>query len=334
MRMLPTPLSSMPPGKIRVGHLHVPEGGPMKMVPPVREEFPLRETHGFANLQGFSVSKTSAGLGWSNAYMSIQTEGPLAARFTPAPSVLICVINSGSMRANIALDGVRQQIEAAPGCLTIVPDGMAFEKKLSTRVGTTHLYIRRALIDQIANELCNAGPNRVEITPRLAIFDPVLEQLAGAVRDALDDRPDLSGLYVDYLLGAIAARLIQTHSNVATEATPYAQQERLSAKLVERTRQLVEEKLDERLTTADLAAGTGLGPDQFGRLFKQAAGVTLYQFVIRCRVDRACRLLAETSRPIIEIAYDCGFADQVHLTRAFARIVGTTPAAFRKDRKK
>jgi AraC family transcriptional regulator len=40
--------------------------------------------------------------------------------------------------------------------------------------------------------------------------------------------------------------------------------------------------------------------------------------------------LMETQMPIAEIAHECGFADQVHLTRFFGRIIGTSPASFRR----
>jgi AraC family transcriptional regulator len=48
------------------------------------------------------------------------------------------------------------------------------------------------------------------------------------------------------------------------------------------------------------------------------------------RLDRARRLLAETAMPAKEVAAACGFADQAHLTRLFARRFGVTPSAFRK----
>lgn len=334
MRMSSSYLSSLSPAKQQGARLHGAGSAALKKPASATGEFRPPEMQAFAGIKDVSVSKTSAGHGWRNAYLSVQTLAPFAGRFAASSSLLISVVNSGSAHSELRICGENQQIEAAPGSISIIPDATPFDCNLKTRVGTTHLYIRRELLDQIASDLCKVGPHRVDITPRLAIFDPVLEQLVNAVRDALDDRPDLAGLYVDYLLGAIAARMIQNHSNFAADATPYTQQERLSARLLERTRRLIEEKLDERLTITELAADTGLGPDQFGRLFKQAAGVTLHQFVIRCRIDRACRLLTETNDPIVQIAFDCGFADQVHLTRAFARIVGTTPAVYRKERKR
>jgi AraC family transcriptional regulator len=50
-------------------------------------------------------------------------------------------------------------------------------------------------------------------------------------------------------------------------------------------------------------------------------------------VEKAKMLLEKTSMPIVEIAYECGFSHQEHLTRLFKRYCATTPAAYRKSRR-
>ncbi|MBY0461351.1 MAG: helix-turn-helix domain-containing protein, partial [Gemmataceae bacterium] len=45
-----------------------------------------------------------------------------------------------------------------------------------------------------------------------------------------------------------------------------------------------------------------------------------------CRVEMAQRLLRQTSRPLVAIAGECGFADQSHMTKAFRLAVGVSPA--------
>jgi AraC-like DNA-binding protein len=42
--------------------------------------------------------------------------------------------------------------------------------------------------------------------------------------------------------------------------------------------------------------------------------------------------MLSTMRPLSEIAVDCGLADQAHLTRLFRKIVGESPAAWRRAR--
>lgn len=55
-----------------------------------------------------------------------------------------------------------------------------------------------------------------------------------------------------------------------------------------------------------------------------------HRYLISLRVNRARNLLARTNRPIAEIALDCGFTHQEHLTRLFRKHFETTPAAFRR----
>jgi transcriptional regulator GlxA family with amidase domain len=44
---------------------------------------------------------------------------------------------------------------------------------------------------------------------------------------------------------------------------------------------------------------------------------------------RAAALIAETRRPLAEIACECGFADQAHMTRALHKMLGETPRRLR-----
>jgi AraC family transcriptional regulator len=53
--------------------------------------------------------------------------------------------------------------------------------------------------------------------------------------------------------------------------------------------------------------------------------------MIRLRVDRAKEMLAEGDLSIAEVASQTGFGSPIQLTRAFRRVVGTTPSAFRRD---
>jgi AraC-like DNA-binding protein len=47
------------------------------------------------------------------------------------------------------------------------------------------------------------------------------------------------------------------------------------------------------------------------------------------RLKEACRLLAETRKPLAEIAYDCGFSSQSRMTTVFRQALDTTPLAYR-----
>jgi AraC family transcriptional regulator len=87
---------------------------------------------------------------------------------------------------------------------------------------------------------------------------------------------------------------------------------------------------DKPVTLADLAAGAGLSPYHFLRVFRRVTGTTPHQYVIGARLRRATRLLADTSLSITEIAYEVGFADLSNFVRTFHRTVGCSPRDFRR----
>jgi AraC family transcriptional regulator len=293
----------------------------------LRREFSVAETHNFPEVSKIEARNSSVGLGWKRAFMSVQEEGPFIGQFPASRDILINVIHSGRAKATIAVGGCSHPIEGGPGTITIVPDGVPFQLDLRTTVGTTHFYIRRKLLDHVIKSIYGEVGS-VQLKFCAAVYDPVLEQLCNAVRQALHEPGPASTLYVEHMLHAVAAYLARRYTTVPAVTT-----ERLtclSERQLLRTREIIESRLGERIGLADIAREFNLSADHFGRLFKRSGDVTLYQYIIRCRVDRARQMLAETSTPIIEIAHVCGFADQVHLTRAFRRLVGTTPAAYRR----
>lgn len=294
-------------------------------------EFSSDQTHGFIELESFTVSKTSAGLGWTSAYVSVQSELPYAAGFKARPDILIVSVDAGSVLASLKTRDCNESVLRPSGSVAVIPDRMSFEVDLRSPIDTTHLYLRRSTLEEVAGGLYRGDPANVNLIVRMAIFDPILDQLSQAVRAALDEDPAISGLYVEHMMRAIAAHLIRKHTDAGKSGTPSSINSKLSFRQLARIRELIEDRLSGRLTLADLSTEIGISADHFGRLFKQATGMPVHQFVLRCRVDRARRLLTDTAMPIAAIAFECGFSDQVHLTRLFRRFVGTTPAAFRQN---
>jgi AraC family transcriptional regulator len=93
--------------------------------------------------------------------------------------------------------------------------------------------------------------------------------------------------------------------------------------------ELIEAKLESRLTVDELAVALGLSSGFFRRAFKAATGKTPHDYIIDRRLSRA-RVLLKTSRGIAEIATTCGFASQAHMTAVFRQRLGATPNALRE----
>lgn len=77
------------------------------------------------------------------------------------------------------------------------------------------------------------------------------------------------------------------------------------------------------------ARQAGLSAWHFLRLFARVVGVTPHQYLLRARLRKAARMLAEDERPIIDIALDAGFADLSNFVRSFHRVAGLPPRHFR-----
>jgi AraC family transcriptional regulator len=91
----------------------------------------------------------------------------------------------------------------------------------------------------------------------------------------------------------------------------------------------IESNLNEQLSLIELARIAQMSPFHFARRFKSSTGLTPHQYVMQRRIDRAKRLLHDPRLSIADIAFDCGFATQAHLTAAFRKLVGSTPKVYR-----
>ncbi len=74
----------------------------------------------------------------------------------------------------------------------------------------------------------------------------------------------------------------------------------------------------------------GLSPFHFLRLFATVLGVTPHQYLVRSRLRRGARLLADGAPSITDVAFDSGFGDLSNFVRTFHRAAGVSPRTFRR----
>lgn len=68
------------------------------------------------------------------------------------------------------------------------------------------------------------------------------------------------------------------------------------------------------------------------KLFKETQKGTVKNYVVKVRINEACRLLETTDMSIQEIAYAVGFSDSVHFMKMFKKHMEKTPAQYRASR--
>ena len=87
------------------------------------------------------------------------------------------------------------------------------------------------------------------------------------------------------------------------------------------------------ITLSELSQIAGVHPVHLVRVFRRKLGVTPAEYARQLRLEVACRALAETDLPIVDVALDAGFSSQAHMTSAFRAQLGSTPAAYRRERR-
>jgi AraC family transcriptional regulator len=95
--------------------------------------------------------------------------------------------------------------------------------------------------------------------------------------------------------------------------------------------EFVESHLASDLCVSALAAVAGMSSYHFCRSFKQTTGITPHRYVLSRRMEQAKILLEKNGASLLEIAEQVGFNDQSQFTRVFHKMVGATPAQFRKE---
>ena len=102
-----------------------------------------------------------------------------------------------------------------------------------------------------------------------------------------------------------------------------------------RVRRHIEANLPSALTLGALAEMAGMSQFHFCRLFRDATGQSPHQYVLKARVDAACRLLwncgtaGSGPRTVLDIALACGFGSSSHFSTQFKRHTGQSPLTWK-----
>ncbi len=133
--------------------------------------------------------------------------------------------------------------------------------------------------------------------------------------DNLSKLEDIQG-WLDELLEASADQLErQTLQN--------------NSHLANRIRQYVNTHYAQPINNALIAGEFGYSPNYVGRLFRDAAGVNLNDYIKDVRIGRAKDLLTHTSMRIADIARETGFSDAQYFSVVFRQKTGCTPTEYR-----
>jgi AraC-like DNA-binding protein len=178
-------------------------------------------------------------------------------------------------------------------------------------------FLAPELVDAIGDKAETWRSGSIPPLPELM----VLGELAQA---AAEGRSDVG---LDEVGHAFAARFADVVSGRGQKPTGASARDRRRA--VE-TALWIDAHCHDAVNLERAAREAGLSPFHFLRLFTGVLGVTPHQYLVRSRLRRAARLLADETRAITDVAYDVGFGDLSNFVRTFHRAAGVSPRGFRR----
>ena len=162
----------------------------------------------------------------------------------------------------------------------------------------------------------------------VGVADPVVQHLAALCDQEIGEGGAAGRLYIESLATALVVHLFRSYGVNRHKGLYVAGG--LAPLQLRRVMDHIEERIDEDLGLADLAAIADLSSHHFGQAFKASMGIPPHRYLIERRIHRAKELLIGGDRSIAEIAASVGFSSQSHMTLNFRKLVETTPARYRR----
>ena len=206
-------------------------------------------------------------------------------------------------------------------CVCCVAD--ATEVVVPVMIGTTHIG------NIVVGPFCFHQPTSRD----LSALNRLLESRAAPPRRFADLRADLRKMTVitpakyravATLAGMFAQHLSESGNRLLIEAAG------MVSPLLKKIQRCFEQRGTDAVPLTQLAREVGLSPSRLCKQFKKETGLTLGEYRLRQRVERAKTLLLNQHARICEAAYDAGFGSIPHFNRAFRRLVGCAPSEYRR----
>lgn len=212
-------------------------------------------------------------------------------------------------RAVVRLES-RRSMQVEPDTVLLVPPLHAYSVRLLEEDITptqTLLFSARGTFEQWGSRL-PAAVTRGELVAPIA---QLMAELARPVRSA-DRVSEIDPLLERLMMESRSVETVRT-SDTGTPLFPL--------------RDYLRAHLTTPVSTATLAEMSGLTESHFIRAFHHEFGLPPHAYHLRLRLAEASRLL-EKGQSVSTVAYDCGFADQSHLSRKFKEAYGVAPGAW------
>ena len=222
--------------------------------------------------------------------------------------------------------GELQQIKVSDRHVCIIPAGHAHTAAWTSDAQITSITVKPDFLSSLAQA---NGYHGYEIAPQYASVDPFMWQMARSIEQQMQVRRELEKSYIESVAIVIGQHLLCTYSDMPAPSTALGGLPRYK---IRRAVDYIRAHYQEDIGFKDIADQLDMSPYHFARMFKHSMQESPHQFIMRCRIESAKKMLIESNKSIADIAFEVGYKSQSYFTTRFALLVGVTPAAFRGAR--
>jgi AraC family transcriptional regulator len=249
--------------------------------------------------------------------------------------VEICLVVAGNEDGLVKRTEAGFYQEAMPktGAIWLSPAGVGKEIAITAPIPqTVHLYLPTALFNRLKDDFdLPISPAR-SIHHAAGIRDDVIDQISRSMLPELTAETAASRIYIETASLALAARLLQKHSESGARVSTESSAHSLDHIRLRRVLDYIAANIGSDITLANLAGIAGYSTFHFARKFAHAMGVPPHRYISRMRLESSMAELAAGKLPLAEIALNAQFSSQASFTRAFHRAMGMTPKDYRRRR--
>ena len=212
------------------------------------------------------------------------------------------------------------------GVITLIDRRRSVATLFKSAVHGVQFYFPCKALHDIADDSNLSAFEEIRLAPCKPVPDSTMHHLGSSLLPAFERPEQVSRLFIEHVAFAAAGHLLQTYAGLRVRAprgglAPWQQK---------RAEEILAANLAGDLPLSDVAAECRLSVSHFTRAFQRTTGLPPHQWLLRRRVETAKTILRDTTAPLAEIAFTCGFADQSHFTRVFSRFAGQGPGAWRR----
>lgn len=104
------------------------------------------------------------------------------------------------------------------------------------------------------------------------------------------------------------------------------------SEIVDSIIEYIHEHCESILDNKKIAEVFNFHPNYINKMMVAHTGVSLHQYVLNVKIQKAVELMSDSMVPVAELAYMLGFVDASHFIKAFKKRMGVSPGGRKSDR--